>query len=393
VPLEASSSFRRTGLRDDRRRRLLADDLSEADHTPLCRTWPEDGATQPGATHYGNAEFLERQWQLLDLVPRRLLVLTLLLLAAAAIIAGLEAVYAWTVERAAAGAAVAAALDVAAKGSLACWFSSLMLLAASVAALLVYTVRRHRTDDYHGRYRIWLWAAACWFLLATDQAASLREGFSSVMIRWVGTPLWRDGALWWIAIYVLLFGAIGSRLLLDMRPSRLSIAALTAALLGYGLALACHLGWRPIGTAIGEVMLRTGSEMAGHLMLLTAMGLHARYVLRDAQGLVPHPEPQNREESGKDEPEETETVKVHPADANRWRAVDPPHPAPSPTYQRPAPAVVAPAAKPVAPPAAKPVASLASTPSPVNSKLTKAERKAMKERLLHERAEREKRKW
>ena len=167
----------------------------------------------------------------------------------------------------------AAALDIGAKGSLACWFSSLTLLAASVAALLVYTVRRHRTDDYQGRYRVWLWAAGCWFLLATDQAASLREGFRDLMIGWTGTPCLRDGTFWWVVIYVLVFGAIGSRLLLDMRPSRLSFGALAAAAVAYGLALASHLGWTPMGTAAGEVMFRTGSEMAGHLMLLAAMGL------------------------------------------------------------------------------------------------------------------------
>ncbi len=194
------------------------------------------------------------------------------------------------------GKAVAAALDIGAKGSLACWFSSLTLLAASVAALLTYTVRRHRTDDYQGRYRVWLWAAGCWLLMATDQAASLREGFRELMIGWSGTPLFRDGTLWWVTVYVLVFAAVGSRLLLDMRPSRLSIAALTAAMIAYGLALANYLGWRPIGTVAGEVMFRAGSEMAGQLMLLAAMGLHARYVILDAQGLIVHPEPRQADE-------------------------------------------------------------------------------------------------
>ena len=74
-----------------------------------------------------------------------------------------------------------AAFDLGGKGSLAAWFSSLMLLAASLVAVLVYTVRRHRMDDYRGRYRVWLWAALCWFLMATDAAASLHEGFRDLM--------------------------------------------------------------------------------------------------------------------------------------------------------------------------------------------------------------------
>ena len=42
------------------------------------------------------------------------------------------------------------ALEFGTKGSLAGWFSSLVLLAASLVAVVVYTVRRHRMDDYHG---------------------------------------------------------------------------------------------------------------------------------------------------------------------------------------------------------------------------------------------------
>jgi hypothetical protein len=384
VPLEASSSFRRGGLRDDRRRRLLTDDLSDADDASTCRVWAEDGSPRKSEC-YGNAEFLEHQWQLLDLVPRRRLVSILLLLAGIGIIAGLEAAYGYMVERVGEGAAVPAALDIGAKGSLACWFSSLTLLAAAVATLLVYTVRRHRTDDYQGRYRVWLWAAVCWFLAATDQAASLREGFREVMIGWTGTPLWRDGSLWWVVVYVLVFGAVGSRLLLDMRPSRLSITALTAAAIGYGLALACHLGWHPIGTVAGEVMFRAGSEMGGHLMLLAAMGLHVRYVILDAQGLIVHPEPRKKAEEPEDEAKSRE-VKVIPPGGDRWRAIDPPHAAPPPTSQRPSP-------QPAAASVAKPVASPALDPSSVNRKLTKGERRALKERLLRERQEREKQKW
>jgi len=386
VPLEASSSFRRGGLRDDRRRRLLTDDLSDPDDGSPCRVWPEDGVPPRKSEYYGNAEFLEQQWQLLDLVPRRLLVLTLLLLAGTAIVVGLEAAYAWMLERMAAGGTVttgntvAAALDIGAKGSLACWFSSLTLLAASVAALLGYTVRRHRTDDYQGRYRVWLWAAGCWFLMATDQAASLREGFRDAMVALTGTPLLRDGTLWWVVVYVLVFGAVGSRLLLDMRPSRLSIGALTAAAVAYGLAITSHLGWTLAGTAAGEVMLRTSSEMAGHLMLLAAMGLHSRYVILDAEGLVPHPEP--RKVENPDEDEVNDEVKVISTNSNRWRAIDPPHVTPQPVYQRPAP-------QPAATPVPKSSPTSTSSPSPVNRKLTKAERRALKERLLRERRERE----
>jgi hypothetical protein len=78
-------------------------------------------------------------------------------------------------------------------------------------------------------------------------------------------------------------------------------------------------------------------------------------------------------------------VKLVQTASNRWRSIDPPHAPPQPAYQRPVP-------QPAVPPAAKPLP--ASTPAPsVSRKLTKGERKALKERLLRERQEREGRKW
>ena len=167
--------------------------------------------------HYGDALFLAEQPTLLDLVPRRLIAFVLVFLALSLLIAGLEALYAWMpalagdLGHAAAGQRTVtfAALDLAGKGSLAAWFSSLLLLAASLVAVLVYTVRRHRMDDYPGRYRVWLWAALCWFLAATDTAASLHEGFRDLMTAVTGTPLLGDGSIWWMIAYGLLFGAVG----------------------------------------------------------------------------------------------------------------------------------------------------------------------------------------
>ena len=93
-----------------------------------------------------------------------------------------------------------------------------------------------------------------------------------------------------------------------------------------------------------------------------------------------HPAPRKAAKPNEDEAKDTqkEAVKATSAAGNRWRAIDPPHAAPQPAYQRPAP-------QPAAAPAAKPAPTPALNPSPVNRKLTKAERKALKERLLRER--------
>ena len=122
-------------------------------------------------------------------------------------------------------------------GSLGNWFASLLLLAASLLAIIIYSVRRHKVDDYRGHYHVWLWAAACWFIMATDVAASLHQGLQQVMISATGTRIVGDGSIWWVVPALLLVGSIGSRLLIDMWSSRLSSEALILAAIAYITAL------------------------------------------------------------------------------------------------------------------------------------------------------------
>ena len=373
MALQSSSSFHRSGQRDQRRRRLLTEELAHPDDWSSGQVGAGDAPPQK-SEHYGDARFLEEQPGLLDLIPRRMVFLGLLLTMAVSMLVGLMATYAWMLDRVAGGGRAIAALDLAVKGSLGCWFSSLMLLTVAMAAILVYSVRRHRTDDYQGRYRIWLWAAACGFLMATDQAASLREGFRDLMIGLTGTPLVGDGDLWWVILYVLGLGTVGSRLLVDMRSDALATSILIGAVLLHVLAAAVRLEW--ILPLIGshEVMFLAGTEMTGNLMLTAAMTLHARYVLLDAEGLLPR-----RALDADEELDAEETADGAYTVRNRWRKIDAPHPTPQPAFGRTA----------ASQPAVSPSSTTAS--SPAHRKLTKSEKKALRERLLRERMERQRR--
>jgi hypothetical protein len=436
----ASSQY----VRSNRRRRLLTEDRSTAAGAAALRTDARlDRVTTPPerkSEHYGDAEFLQQQPLLLDLVPRRPLAMVLWLLAGLMVLSGLVALYGWLPDwmRFAAGSRPAA-FDLAAKGSLANWFASLMLVAASIVAVLVYTIRRHRTDDYHGHYRVWLWAALCWFLLASDTAASLHEAFRDGMTRLTGTRLLGDGAVWWLAAYGFLLGAVGSRLLLDLWHCRLATATFAAAVGCYAAALGLRMDWIPVATAAFHVMLQQGLLMLGHLWLLTAMAIYARYVILDAQGLLPpraakKPAAAKKKKAKDEEPEdeEEETDRSARPHAERedngerednaeddWVAVDSPRGAAQPVLRRagapaasnstapkpalpaaskpapalaPKPAPLAPS-KPAAAAAAKPAQPAAASPAPLqetdDQKLSKADRKAMKKRLLDDRLKRE----
>ncbi len=366
MSFQSSSSFRRSGQRDDRRRRLLADELVRPGDWSTGPAGSAEARSMQRSEHYGDAEFLEQQLRLFDLIPRRIVGLAVVLAVGAVMLVGLVVTYGWMLKHSAGQNAMPAALDLGVKGSLGCWFSSILLLASAVAAILIYAVRRHRVDDYQGRYRIWLSAAACWFLAATDQAASLREGFRDVMIALTGTPIVGNGDFWWVIFYLLVLGAVGSRLLVDMRSCRLALVALAGAAAAHCLAVAVRLGWMlpPIGNQ--EVMFVAGAEMAGNLMLLATMLFYARHVLLDAEGLLPRSD----RELDEDDEEDLEEVEARESSSGgRWRSFEPPHSTPAPVFQR----------------TAAPLPAASNSAPPLNRKLTKGERKALKDRLLRER--------
>jgi hypothetical protein len=333
---------------------------------------------------------MDEQPRLTDLVPTRLTAYLLLLVAGLAVVAGLEGLYAWMPSLAPLTNrdGRVAAFDLDGEGSLAVWFSSMTLAAAGLVAILVFTVRRHKTDDYHGYYRVWLWAAMCWFLLSLDETASLHEGFKEMMACVTGTRLLGDGSIWWVMPYGFLLGAVGTRLVVDMRHCWLSTGAMIAVAACYAVAVVTQLGWILPETGAKGVMVEEGAEMVGNLMLLLAMGLHARHVILDARGLLPH-----RARPVDDELQD-EPANRTPWPTDRAVTIHPPHGVPRPAGTlagtsrppTPAPALVG-TAQPAEPaPATTPRAS---TTTPVQRKLTKAERKALRKRLLRDREERE----
>lgn len=367
----------------------------------------------PDNKPYGDAAFMDEQPRVTDLIPIRLSLYLLLLLGGVGVIAGFEALYAWSLSLSRMTTdGYIAAFDLDAEGSLAAWFSSTVLLFAGLAAVVVYMVRRHRKDDYQGNYRVWLWAAACCFLMSVDEGSSLHEGFKELMALVTGTRLFGDGSIWWVIPYFFLLGSVGTRLLVDMRSCRLSTAAFMGTAACFGVAILGQLGWIMPDEGAREVMFEEGAEMAGDVLLLLAMLLHARHVILDAQGLLPErrpksvPKEETSEEASRPAKAAAVTAKVEDSadetedeegdeEAERVSSivVHPPHRVP-----RPASPAVAPASssKPSARPAvsvgqaAKPAPAASPSPEPQGKhKMTKAERKAMRKRLEQMRSDRE----
>lgn len=367
--------FRRSGQRDYRRRRVLNE--IRFGRSALWSDRP-DGWTRYGSdllarrsAHYGDAEFMDEQCRLTDLVPMRLGSYLLILIVGAGIIAGLEGLYhIMPLLAPLTSDGRVAAFDLDGEGSLAVWFSSMTLALAALSAMLVYSVRRHRRDDYHGRYRVWVWAALAFLLMSLDETASLHEGFKEMMTWLTGNRVFGDGSIWWVAAYFFALGVIGTRLVADMRECGLSTLAMLAVALCYVVAVAAQLGLILPESGARGVMLEEGAEMLGNLLLVLAMLLHARHVVLDAEGFLPA-RGADRDADGY----------VYDGGDGGWSALDggdilvhPPR-----SSRTPARAIVA------------PLPVVEEITAPLSRKLTKQEKKALRFRLEQERRRREER--
>lgn len=326
---------------DERRRRLLTEENhaagakpgdDDSDDVELTRT-----ARSPAksSNRYGTAGRVEKQTRVVDLMPQTYGMLALALFAGLAFIAALETGYFYLPKLVAHSASGRIeALDLTAEGSLASWLSTTMLSLAAGAAWVVYSVRKHRADDYHGRYRVWLTAGIAWLLLGVDESASLHETFRDLMVGTTGKHGFGDGSIWWIGAYGLVLTVVGIRLLLDMRECRTSTVALGFTAVCYLAAVLMVLNterlWVPqvLLPATFTVMVKEGLELLGNLFLLTSMLVHARYVILEAQGEItprakkPKKEkpkvekPAAKSETGKSDAAKSEPVKSERAKAD-----------------------------------------------------------------------------
>lgn len=321
--------------RDDRRRRVLKEEPTggEAAGEPEAPRPRRSDRTR--LRRYGESALREGQPRITDLAPRRVSTLVLLLLGGVLLIAGLEALhYYLPLLSQKLSHTRLASLDLGEKGSLGVWLSSTLLTAASLAALLVYFVRRHRMDDYHGGYRIWIVAAICWLGMSIDQTARLHDVFKDAMTRLTGQSLAGDGWLWWVGAYLLVAGGVGIRLLLEMRAHKASTALLVLSGAGFSAWVVARTGWLAPSSEMLRAMLAEGGKLSGDLLLFISMLAHARYVVLDAGGKLSGREAAPKKKKRKPvaaaetEPEQSEKSESKPAATiTAKRNVEPARPA------------------------------------------------------------------
>ena len=272
--------IRRNTQREHRRRRALVEDRRQP---PMAQVNPSHDRPM---RRYSAAIARQHQRRLVDLIPRRRWALLVWYLILPTILVAHAALASWESELRHFGwSADLAPLRLDHSPNLAAWTTAMALMATAGYSALILYFRRHKIDDYRGRYRVWYPVIAFTLALSFLAGSGLAESARSIMVNLfdlAGLSLespWVKGLVWVSAL------AAWARLLLELAGSR----AATTGLVVTGIFLTTSevgrfVRWPSAELRDGaQMLLVLASALAG---LLTAVSF-ARFIYLDTQAIGP----------------------------------------------------------------------------------------------------------
>lgn len=289
--------FRRGGQSNQRRRRVLKEDAggeAPAAPTPVAEPAPRRRRRSSAMANrtYTDAALVENQPRITDFIPQRLWTQSVTILSTLASVALVLALYAhsdwgtrWVGEQ------NLAALHPMTRGSLSSWLSSALLGLAAIGSVAVFSIRRHRIDDYKGRYRVWLAMAAVCVMASIDATTALHripeQALHFVATRYAaGTSLGEYPAFWWVAFNLAAVVASAARLSVEVRRSAGAAGWVVVAAASYLAAGAVELGFLGTPSPFVDILLQAAAKLLADATLLFAITAYARYVYLDSQGIL-----------------------------------------------------------------------------------------------------------
>lgn len=179
--------------------------------------------------------------------------------------------------------------DLSAPGNLMAWLSSVTFGFAVAVMLGTYSVRRHRRDDYRGRFTVWRWAILCAVVVSIDATVGIHHTWQSICEFATGTSLWRDGKIWWIGTWSILLGGMLLRLMFEMASSKKAVGWALGASVCYLWSAIVELGVAPIESEYATQTSQVATLLLGHHLMLFSLVNYAREVVLEAMGLVDSP--------------------------------------------------------------------------------------------------------
>lgn len=181
-------------------------------------------------------------------------------------------------------AAFRGCFDLTAPGGLAAWTSQILLLAAALVAWAVRGMRRHRRDDYNGRFRAWGWMAAMLVIGSLTAVVPLGACLAAFMVDATGVSFGPGGLGWWNAVATVAVGAVSLWAVLPLHERLGTSLWLGASAVLWATSLVCTWIAATGAGSLGVTLVGQAAWTFATATALVAMLAAARSVIREIRG-------------------------------------------------------------------------------------------------------------
>jgi hypothetical protein len=222
-----------------------------------------------------------------DLFPKQLWIIWICGLMLLAIVAGLNALNAYSQDwQPLIGDAAAQAISLTGPGTLVSWMTAILLLLTGFASLQIFALRQHRCDDYGGTYRVWLLVPPIFFIASVAAIVDFASIFTHI-ISLTQFTLLANHSLVPMIVKLSLLALVVVRMLFEVRDSNSAFAALVVAWFATALSTVLSSNWavdriasENLATALpNAILLATIALFLTHLFYVRFVYLHAHGVL------------------------------------------------------------------------------------------------------------------
>jgi hypothetical protein len=272
-------------MRNQRRRILLAEEAQQGDeNAPEVVRFAQNRTEASDSPAYASQARAQCERRIIELIPTRRLALGGVFVLAFTLVGLCEALGYWAPTLAeASGIETLSELATRQPRSMSGWASSLVLTMAGLTSAVIYSLRRHRVDDYHGRFRVWRWVAVVCLvagaLETTDLGAVARGAFQLAC-----APVSLDARIAWTITTLCVYALAWVRLLFEIRRSHAALVAMALVACTQLIAVLLGRGWLAVGDEGLRVPLAQALWHVGYVWLFLAITCYARQVSMDVTG-------------------------------------------------------------------------------------------------------------
>jgi hypothetical protein len=181
-------------------------------------------------------------------------------------------------------AVVAAAFDPRGVMPVQVWLAELALLTAAAVAGSVRFMRRHRRDDFKGRFRAWGWLAAVLAVAAWAGAVPLGPLVAALATDASGIVVGPGGIGWWLGLAAAVLAVVIPWAVLPLRERAATAFWTMLAVAAWSIAAAAPWAGAWVGGDARAAIVGQAAWSAGAGLMLIAMLAAARSVIREVRG-------------------------------------------------------------------------------------------------------------